>query len=72
MTDKLWILYLFVIFHLCTEVVVLERINLLAYANRKHHPGWMCTGVTSGFAAVKLSGSLKMYGSFIIIIVIYL
>jgi hypothetical protein len=24
----------------------------------------MCTGVTSGFAGVKLSGSLKMYGSF--------
>jgi len=24
----------------------------------------MCTGVTEGFAGVKLSGSLKMYGSF--------
>jgi hypothetical protein len=23
----------------------------------------MCTGVTSGFAGVKLSGSLKIYGS---------
>jgi len=25
---------------------------------------WMCAGVTRGFAGVKLSGSLKMYGSF--------
>jgi protein-arginine kinase activator protein McsA len=25
---------------------------------------WMCTGVTRGFAGVKLSGCLKMYGSF--------
>jgi hypothetical protein len=24
----------------------------------------MCTGVTKGFAGVKLSGSLRMYGSF--------
>lgn len=24
----------------------------------------MCTGVTRGFAGVKLSGSLRMYGSF--------
>ena len=24
----------------------------------------MCTGVTKGFAGVKLSGSLKMYGCF--------
>ena len=24
----------------------------------------MCTGVTSGFAGVKLSGSLRIYGSF--------
>ena len=21
----------------------------IAYANRKYHSGWMCTGVTSGF-----------------------
>ena len=34
----------------------------IAYANRKYHSGWMCTGVTSGFAGVKLSGSLRMYG----------
>ena len=36
----------------------------IAYANRKYRSGWMCTGVTRGFAGVKLSGSLKMYGSF--------
>ena len=36
----------------------------IAYANRKYHSGWMCTGVTSGFVGVKLSGSLKIYGSF--------
>lgn len=36
----------------------------IAYANRKYHSGWMCTGVTKGFAGVKLSGSLRMYGSF--------
>ena len=36
----------------------------IAYANRKYHSGRMCTGVTRGFAGVKLSGSLKMYGSF--------
>jgi hypothetical protein len=36
----------------------------IAYANRKYHSGWMCTGVTRGFAGVKLSGSLRMYGSF--------
>ena len=33
----------------------------IAYANRKYHSGWTCTGVTRGFAGVKLSGSLKMY-----------
>jgi hypothetical protein len=27
----------------------------IAYANRKYHSGWMCTGVTKGFAGVKLS-----------------
>ena len=31
---------------------------------RKYHSGWMCTGATRRFAAVKLSGCLKMYGSF--------
>jgi hypothetical protein len=36
----------------------------ISYANRKYHLGWMCTGFTSGFAGVKLSGSLRMYGSF--------
>ena len=36
----------------------------IAYANGKCHSGWICTGVTSGFAGVKLCGSLKMYGCF--------
>jgi hypothetical protein len=36
----------------------------IAYANRKYHSGWMCTGVTSGLAGVKLSGSPSRYGSF--------
>jgi len=41
----------------------------IAYANRKYHSGWMCSGVTKGFGGVKLSGSLKMYGSFRVSIV---
>jgi hypothetical protein len=36
----------------------------IAYANRKYHSGWICTGVTRGFTGVKLSGSPRMYGSF--------
>jgi hypothetical protein len=36
----------------------------IAYANRKYHSGWMCTGVTSGLAGVKLSGSPSKYGLF--------
>ena len=36
----------------------------ITYENRKYHSGWMCTGVTSGLAGVKLSESLRMYGSF--------
>jgi hypothetical protein len=35
----------------------------IAYANRKYHTGWICTGVISGLTGVKLSGSIKMYGS---------
>jgi len=30
----------------------------IAYANRKYHSIWKSTGVTSGFAGVKLSGFL--------------
>ena len=41
----------------------------IAYANRKYHSGWLCTGVTSGLAGVNLSGSLRMYGSFRVITV---
>jgi hypothetical protein len=36
----------------------------IAYAKRKYHSGWMWTGVTIGLAGVKLSGSLRRYGSF--------
>lgn len=36
----------------------------IAYVNKKYDSGWMCTGFTRGFARVKLSGSLKLYGSF--------
>jgi hypothetical protein len=34
----------------------------IANANRKYHSGWICTGVTRGFAGEKLSESLKTYG----------
>ena len=36
----------------------------IACANTKCHFGWICTVATSGLGAVKLSGSLKVYGSF--------
>lgn len=34
----------------------------MAYANRKYHSGWIWTGVTKGFAGMKLSGSPNKYG----------
>lgn len=34
----------------------------IAYANKKYHSGWIWAGVTNGFAGVKLSGSLSIYG----------
>lgn len=34
----------------------------IAYANKKYHSGWIWIGVTSGFAGIKLSGSLSIYG----------
>jgi hypothetical protein len=37
---------------------------------RKYHSGWMCTGATRGFAGVKLSGSIKMYSSLGLILLI--
>lgn len=42
----------------------------IAYANKKYHSGWICTGVTRGFAGMKLSGSPSMYGLYRVIIVI--
>jgi len=34
----------------------------IAYAQRKYHSGLMCTGVTSGFAGRKFSGSPRRLG----------
>jgi hypothetical protein len=35
----------------------------IAYAKRKYHSGWICTGVTKGFAGIKFSGSPRSHGS---------
>jgi len=34
----------------------------IAYANKKYHSGWICIGVTIGFAGKKLSGSIIRKG----------
>lgn len=34
----------------------------IAYANRKYHSGWICTGVTKGLAGMKFSVSPKRKG----------
>ncbi len=34
----------------------------IAYANKKYHSGWICTGVTRGFAGLKFSGSFRRLG----------
>jgi hypothetical protein len=34
----------------------------IAYANKKYHSGWICTGVTRGFAGIKFSGSPNIQG----------
>jgi len=39
----------------------------IAYANRKYHSGWMCTGVDNGFAMFRFSTSPSMSGFFEII-----
>lgn len=39
----------------------------ITYANRKYHSGWMCTGVTNGFAGLKFSTSPSRFGVFEII-----
>jgi len=36
----------------------------IAYAHRKYHSGWMCTGVTRECAGVNLSWSLRIHSSF--------
>lgn len=35
----------------------------IAYANKKYHSGWICIGVLSGFAGMKLSGSPNLQGN---------
>lgn len=35
----------------------------IAYSHRKYHSGLIWTGVTSGFAKRKFSGSVKMFGT---------
>jgi len=34
----------------------------IAYAIKKYHSGWMCTGVTKGLAGIKFSGSPNIHG----------
>jgi hypothetical protein len=34
----------------------------IAYIGKKYHSGWMCVGVTSGFALIKFSGSISRFG----------
>lgn len=34
----------------------------MAYANKKYHSGWICTGVTRGLAGMKFSESPNAYG----------
>jgi len=34
----------------------------MAYAKRKYHSGWICTGVTKGFAGIKFSTSPNRNG----------
>jgi hypothetical protein len=34
----------------------------IAYTHRKYHSGLMCTGVTSGLASRKFSGSVRILG----------
>jgi len=36
----------------------------ITYANRKYHSGWICTGVTIGFAGLKFSTSPSRLGAF--------
>ena len=34
----------------------------IAYAIKKYHSGWICTGVTKGLAGIKFSGSPSVQG----------
>jgi hypothetical protein len=35
----------------------------IAYSHRKYHSGWICRGVTRGFAGMKFSGSPSRFGA---------
>ena len=35
----------------------------IAYAIKKYHSGWICTGVTKGLAGMKFSGSPSIHGN---------
>jgi hypothetical protein len=39
----------------------------IAYSHRKYHSGLICVGVTKGFAKRKFSGSVNIFGLYIII-----
>lgn len=41
----------------------------IAYSHRKYHSGLMCVGVTNGFANRKFSGSVNMFGLYMINII---
>lgn len=41
-----------------------------AYANRKYLSGRICPGVTSGLAAVKLSGSPRIYVCLVLVLIL--
>ena len=39
----------------------------IEYANKKYHSGCMCVGVIRGFAFIKFSGSLNVWGIVVVI-----
>lgn len=45
-----------------TLIVLFAHDRNTPYANKKYHSGIICTGVTKGFAKIKFSSSLSMFG----------
>lgn len=41
----------------------------IAYTHKKYHSGLICTGVTSGLARRKFSGSVRIFGIYRIMII---